>query len=160
MLLSCNDDFVFNPINEQLPKVTTSGENTFGFLFNGQTWVPFTDDNIGKPISVVMGKDSIFMFSINLKSDKIDRDESLKIFLKCNKPEIIKPLSFTFVDNNLQVGCQVYDCNENGILFEVTYIDFIKQIISGTFQIPKTINSCGDNSIIITDGRFDCQFTK
>ena len=160
ILFSCNGEDVFNPINEQLLMVTTSGENSFGFLLNDQTWLPFIDNKRDKPISVIMDKDSIFMFSINLISDQINRNESLKIFLIYTKPEIIKPIGFTFIDNSLKVGCQVYDLNKDSLKFEITYIDFIKQIISGTFQISNVTNSCGTNSISITDGRFDCKFSK
>ena len=68
---ACNDESIFDPTTEQLPNATTSGANTFGFLLNDQTWVPYTDGNKGIPISVIMDKDSVFMFSINLCSDKI-----------------------------------------------------------------------------------------
>jgi hypothetical protein len=158
--ISCNDDITFNPVNEPLPAATKTGANTFGFLLNDKTWLPYYDDNKMNPVDVEMDKDSLFMFSINLKIKKINRDESIKIFLPCTKPGNCKPVNFTFTNYNLKLGCQTFQLNTNNLTFEITCVDFVKQIISGNFEISGSISSCGNETIEITKGVFDCTFTK
>jgi hypothetical protein len=160
LFIGCIDEDIFDPTKEQLPNATKSGANTFGFLLNDQTWVPYADANKGIPISVIMNKDSVFMFSINLCNDKIKRDESLKIILKCIRPQLVKPISFTYIDNKLKLGCQVFDLDTDKLRLEITYIDFTKRIISGTFEITDVINACGNASINFKNGRFDCTFSN
>jgi hypothetical protein len=142
-LTSCKDDEAFDPVNEPLPMATMIGANTFGFLLNDKTWLPFIEDENQNPLSVVMGSDSIFMFSVNLISDKIDRHESIKIFLNCNKPGPCNPIGFTFVNTKNVLGCHVFDLKNSNLQFEITHLDYNAQIISGTFQVLESENSCG-----------------
>ncbi len=158
--ISCTDEVVtFNPINEPLPQATKTGANTFGFLLNGKTWLPYSDDKSKKTINVLMRKDSSFQFFINLASDNIKRDETLEIFLQCNKPGPCSNLTFLFIDSRKSLGCKVFSPNKN-LSLEITHLDFAQQIISGNFKVDGEINGCGDDKITITNGVFDCKFTK
>jgi hypothetical protein len=160
LLCTCTEGEESDPYNQPLPTITTTGEHTFGFLLDGKSWIPGMDDITQKPINVVMDKDSIFMFSINLINKKFNRNEAIKIIFSCNMPGIIKSPYVTFVDSNLPLGCQLYTLTNKNLIFEVSYIDFEKQIISGTFEVGKAVNACNDREITVTDGRFDCKFTK
>jgi hypothetical protein len=158
--ISCTDDEPFNPVNEPLPLATTTGSNTFGFLLNGKTWLPYSEDKKLNPLNVVMDNDSTFMFSVNLKSEKINRNESIKIFLKCNKSGPCNPKSFTFVNTKNILGCHIFYLTNSNLQFEITRLDYNAQIISGNFEILGTVNSCSTESINITKGVFDCKFSK
>lgn len=158
--VSCTDDEAFDPVNEPLPLATTTGANTFGFLLNDKTWLPFIEDKNQNALSVVMDNDSSFMFSVNLISDKIKRDEAIKIFLNCNKPGPCIPSTFTFVNIKNILGCHIFDLKNSNLRFEITRLDFNAQIISGNFEILEAVNSCSTESIIITKGVFDCKFSK
>lgn len=158
--ISCTDDEAFNPINEPLPLATTTGANTFGFLLNDKTWLPFIEDKNQNALSVVMDNDSSFMFSVNLISDKIKRDEAIKIFLNCNKPGPCIPSTFTFVNIKNKLGCHIFYLTNSNLQFEITRLDYNAQIISGNFEILGAVNSCDTESINITKGVFDCKFSK
>lgn len=56
LCISCNDDIDFDPVNEPLPLATTTGANTFGFLLNDKTWLPFIEDKNKNVFSVVMDR--------------------------------------------------------------------------------------------------------
>jgi hypothetical protein len=158
--VSCTNDEDFDPVNEPLPLATMTGANTFGFLLNDKTWLPFTEGKNQNPLSVVMDNDSIFMFSVNLICDKIDRHESIKIFLNCNKPGPCNPIGFTFVNTKNILGCHVFDLRNSNFQFEITRLDYSAQIISGYFQVLGAASSCGTEIINITKGVFDCKFSK
>jgi hypothetical protein len=160
LFISCNDDIDFDPVNEPLPMATTTGVNTFGFLLNDKTWLPYIEDKNKNALSVVMDSDSIIMFSVNLISDKVNRNETIKIFLNCNKQGSCIPSTFTFVDTKNILGCHVFDLRNSNLQFEITRLDYGAQIISGNFEIPGAVNSCGTESINITKGVFDCKFSK
>lgn len=157
--IGCTDDQHFDPINEPLPLATTTGANTFGFLLNGKTWLPFAEDKNLSPLSVSMGSDSIFMFSVNLISDNILRNEAIKIFLKCNNLGPCLPSTFTFVNSKNLLGCNIFDLKNNSLKFGITRLDYNAQIISGDFEVLG-VNSCGTETINITKGVFDCKFSK
>lgn len=158
--LSCEKEDPFDPTTEPLPPATTSGAHTFGFLLNGKTWLPHFADKSKNPLIVSMDKDSVFMFSINLVNPSINRDESIKIFLQCNAPGPCVPIGFSYVDSYKRLGCEVYDLKMHNLQFEITRIDFSAQIISGQFQSLGAKDSCGEETIDITNGVFDCKFTK
>ncbi len=157
--MSCKDDEHFDPVDEPLPLATTTGANTFGFLLNDKTWLPFIEDQNQNALSVVMDNDSIFMFSVNLISDKINRNEAIKIFLNCNKPGPCIPSTFTFVNIKNILGCHLFDLRNSSLQFEITRLDYGAQIISGNFQVLGA-TSCGTQIINITKGVFDCKFLK
>lgn len=63
--------------------------------------------------------------------------------------------------NNNKLACTVYVADLNEIIFNVTRLDFVNQIISGTFEAVNIPSSCGDEpKINLTDGRFDIKFSK
>jgi len=158
--IGCTDDEHFNPVNEPLPLATTTGANTFGFLLNDKTWLPYIEDKNQNPLSVIMDNDSSFMFSVNLISDKIKRNEAIKIFLNCNKLGPCIPSTFTFVNIKNKLGCHIFYLTNSNLQFEITRLDYNAQIISGNFEILGTVNSCSTESINITKGVFDCKFSK
>lgn len=158
--ISCTDGEAFDPVNEPLPLATTTGANTFGFLLNDKTWLPYSEDKKLNPLNVVMDNDSTFMFSVNLESEKINRNESIKIFLRCSKPGPCIPSTFTFVNIKNKLGCHIFYLTNSNLQFEITRLDYSAQIISGNFEILGAVNSCGTESINITKGVFDCKFSK
>jgi|GEM_PF-4482748 len=44
LLFSLNGCFLFPEPKEELPPITQTGANTFGFLLNGQVWLPKGSD--------------------------------------------------------------------------------------------------------------------
>ncbi|HLX91466.1 MAG TPA: hypothetical protein VKR32_07275 [Puia sp.] len=159
-----------------LPPITQTGENTFGLKVNGKVWVPhFTCGYFSNPCAEltysILAADSIgwtpIWFSLIAGNDAGDHSyfqigpfsdssffhqpgniaDSLNITFSVGPP---------FVSNELAYQKYPGIGNNN---FEVTKLDTINKIISGTFSLTLyngNLNSY--DSVNITDGRFDLRF--
>ncbi|SDH78917.1 hypothetical protein [Winogradskyella thalassocola] len=144
---SCNndDDNGSNDPIDQLPDATQTGENTFGCLVNGESFVVTNSNDqvaIYQQGQLQFGGGGISMiinepFSTNVEAVIVGRARYI-------------------VDPNPQVGChyEFEDSYEGFVIF--TKIDQINYIVSGTFEF-STINDDCEN-INITNGRFDLQY--
>ncbi len=134
-----------------LPRITTNGANTMGFLLNGKPWRNHSDD-----------------FKISSTSAHWDKEELEIRGVNSDVSEIL------FVLNNLQVG--IYNLNtKTGVYYtpynlkdeftfdysnsenrlEITRYD--NQIISGEFTL--TFKSPSGEIIKLTSGRFDIKIS-
>ncbi|GLB53184.1 hypothetical protein NBRC110019_22240 [Neptunitalea chrysea] len=149
LTLSCcnNDDDTNTPTNpiDQLPPITQTGANTFGFLVNGE---PINVTNTSQQTAIYQGgllqfgAGGIFMlvqepFTINTQNDLTGKARYL-------------------IDPNPQLGChyELEDSYEGSVVF--SKIDTDNFIISGTFQFSSVNNDC--ENVDITSGRFDMQY--
>ncbi len=159
LTLSCcknDDDQPTDPI-DQLPPATQTGENTFGFLVNGE---PINVTNTSQQVAIYQQGQLQFGGGV----DNSERDIGLSISL-------VDPITVNVYYNltNFPMYTAEFGRREGEIncsyAFENTYegkvlftkIDTINFIISGTFEFSTITEGCED--IKITEGRFDMQYT-
>src|SRR5690606_11295858 len=141
--------------NDQLPAVTQNGANTFGFLLNGEVWLP---------------KTPLLMERLDLTYDPNYKEGSLGIIANrylSEESEMRISIGLTGVNNT-----GTYYFNNNGIIYDdsksncyyyenrivsgsitITKIDLTNKFISGTFEFKLEKDGCP--TINATQGRFD-----
>jgi hypothetical protein len=150
--------------NPQLPPPTQTGANTVGFLLNGKIWLPG-----GSPFPIPKMNAQYyrgnFSFSTNKKkADSVSQILSWSVFnVYSTGTYYFGPLA-SFSDLyripfNSNISCQYYtnDSDWTNNKLEITRLDSVKRIISGTFKMRFIAPEC--DTIWITDGRFDAVYT-
>ena len=158
----------------QLPPVTQVGANTFGCLVDGQVFVPkgslFSSPSLQCAYQYLDNSSSKgFYFQLSAKHQYSSQNiEGVAIGtenLKINDGEFI--LGDSFKENKAfgmytkytDVGnLKLYTQDNASGRLVITRFDEVNQIVSGTFWFSVVVNP-GD-TVKITDGRFDMQFTK
>lgn len=152
-----------------LPPITQNGANTFGCKVNGEVWVPFAKCGFGSnpcgelvadiartfqnhlPLEIHIGAgqqkrdNSSTAFSIQTKTNQ-------SIYSIGNKTDSIT-INFRKNDGSLYYNYNYYNKPEK---FEITKLDTINKIISGTFEL--TLYASLTDSLRITEGRYDVKF--
>jgi hypothetical protein len=155
-MAACNDPFS----NEQLPPVTQTGENTFGFKLDGEVWLPYLEgfDFAGRRALTANYTQQLSLFTLIAR--KYDDSEEVDEYLSIS----IDSLSILNIDNSFvkhiryrnsnNENVQVYQMGaiQNDNFISITKLDPTNHIISGTFEF--TLND-GNQDIRITEGRFD-----
>ncbi|MEO6868077.1 MAG: DUF6252 family protein [Ginsengibacter sp.] len=161
-----------NPI-DQLPAETQTGANTFGCLINGQVFLPkgpslnpiltcyyqyiYSPSSSGYVFQVAARDNShpSILNSVNILCDSVKLEESKTYTLQ----EVVRGLSRGnyrhFTDTSLDDFFTYSPFS--GELF-LKRFDETNQIASGTFWF-NAVDTNGD-TVHVTDGRFDMQFTK
>ncbi|MGB5982647.1 MAG: DUF6252 family protein [Nonlabens sp.] len=158
-LIACNknddDDGSVDPIS-QLPPETSTGENTFGYLINGE---PINITNTNGQVAIFQGG----LLQIAGETDSSEVDTSIRI--RIDDPIQVNTI---YELTNIPESRALYNKRVNDVScdyrFEDTYrgiivftrIDRVNYIISGTFEFSTTNENCGD--VDITEGRFDLQY--
>ncbi|MEQ9288710.1 MAG: hypothetical protein RIG77_17445 [Cyclobacteriaceae bacterium] len=164
LLVNCEDNFP-----DELPPITTTGENTFGALMNGEVYVPN-----GGLLQFAIDfdfptKDNNYQFLIKTtrtSKESTLKDSRLRIWQTETKDVGIYNLfeaSAEYRGIRYQ-NSEEYDTLSNrecgnliGTL-EIMRLDTINKIISGTFDIAMVKSDQPyDNCLEITSGRFDLQ---
>jgi len=162
------------PINliDQLPPATQTGANTFGCLINGQAFLP-KGPSLGpilqcayQYLNTDYSKGFFFQLSASHKNNTTDVlavgifTDSLSInignFVLGNNQKGYTCALYSRFNNAGNVKLYTSD-NLPGQL-TITKFDEYNQIVSGTFWF-SVVKSPGD-TIKVTDGRFDMQYTK
>ena len=146
-----------DPPEPELPPITTTGENTFGAIVNGE--IRTTSSSFF--ITALHPRDSILQISGELR----DGDSRFIIGFGLNRDAAaVKEYNSTFgnaffVFNNID-DCVLDSGTDNDVIyegkFEIIHLDPINQIMSGTFEY--TISKQGCSEIKVTDGRFDVRY--
>lgn len=139
--------------NSQLPAITQEGKNTFGFLLNGEVWLPKAPILRSKlDLSYDPGYEG---GTLNIVAYQYDGD-FFKQFSIGNK-NINKlgeyPLLVYYYDSKAQCS---YEINQNQPVGKIiiTKLDLTGNgIISGKFEFKLEKNGC--STINATEGRFD-----
>ncbi|AGC76686.1 hypothetical protein LX97_01345 [Nonlabens dokdonensis] len=145
-----DDDSPQDPVS-QLPPETTTGENTFGFVLNGE---PFNITNTSNQFAIYQngflqfGAAGITIIIIDPINENFNYDlvQTSSNQAKCR-----------FAIESQDGSLCVYDY-EDTILGSLTFtnIDDNNFIISGTFEFSTNNEEC--ENIDITNGRFDLQY--
>lgn len=169
-LFNCNnDDDNKKPPIDQLPPMTTTGENTIGCLVNGE---PFTDSGLMNNFYQFV--DGEFFLVINWEEGPNNNYKDGQLALSGievmeNQMYILDKSSFidgdytgsgaTFTSNSEDIFGQ-YETNMNYTgQIKFTKFDNTNNIMSGTFEFEAQEIITGE-TISITNGRFDLTFTN
>jgi hypothetical protein len=145
-----------------LPLITQEGKNTVGFKVNGKVWIPyspcgFSQDPCGT-ISMRYNLPNAPAYYLDFGCLRKDGNHTSQLVVASYTTIPIATIGNKYDSINVSYNdgwttySQSYNPKGN---FTITKIDFTNQIISGTFEC--TLYSATD-SVVITDGRFDCKF--
>jgi Family of unknown function (DUF6252) len=163
-----------NPL-DQLPPETQTGANTFGCLVDGKVFLPE-----GPSLSPILqcayqylntNYSQGYFFQLSAKEKGNKECELFSISLGTDSLEIFENKTYQLVNYNIGNAAAQYSnfyaCGQfinyntsstvNGELL-IKKFDEINQIASGTFWF-NAVDANGD-TVKVTDGRFDMQFTK
>lgn len=152
-LFACKDNNNVNPTNV-LPPETQTGQNTFGCIVNGRTWVPSAPFPLND-LTVDYYQGTFFVRAT------LKKDDRYHIILICSDSTVIS--GNYLLNNSLYKQAQFYDFNtrctfktnpNNLGYLEMTRVDTINGIFSGRFHFKIGIPG-GCDTIRVKDGRFD-----
>lgn len=150
--------------SDGLPKETQTGQNTFGMLVDGRTWRTSTINVLTNSVYAFYKPSRQFLYI-----SAIDRsDEEISLFIKGVKTNGTYKISP--YDESLFPVCAdstrleiVDSCDEafklvnnSTSLIEISRLDTLERIVSGTFNLDLT-NDQGE-TVIISKGRFDISY--
>jgi hypothetical protein len=160
----CNKDKIDS---NGLPPARQEGKNTFGFLLNGQTWMP---QGFNGTANLSLYYDQTFSGGVfNLAAYRIinsstgirqritmygDSIQSLQKIILPNKNR------FGLIFRNDVSNCD-YDTDDSSVTvvggyFDIKKLDKTNNIFSGEFEIKLKMNGCED--VQISQGRFDVRY--
>ncbi len=155
---SCNNDDDNTPQNpvDQLPPPTTTGENTFGFMVNGE---PVSISNTTEMAAIYQG--GLLQLGADYEIEDIDRGVTIWL-----ERENLVEGSYFLNGNTLNIAffkesiseCTLYETfSPNSGSLKIDFIDHEQFIVSGRFEFEAVSPTCEEN-ITITNGRFDMQY--
>lgn len=178
ILFGCKKDSGVNNSNttqsDQLPPITTTGENTFGCKVDGVVWVPnVPPGNIrisadySNGVCFVNGRK--FAYNSDYTSYTVFQSVGLNVFtgfstidtIKLTWPHTWPSTSFDKAKGNfidwIPGDCEYEtDSLREGYL-KIIYMDTINQIMSGVFEYSAWSSDC-NRVVNITEGRFDVEY--
>ena len=167
-----------------LPDATQSGLNTMGCLINGKPWVADVDGFVlkesQKPVYCTYGElrpkiasydsllfSTLFNQSLNWREDKA-RYEIQNAFIIQLKPirkvgtyelKDMYQNKFEYWFDQIDEPIKIYEIDTaKPQYFEITKLDTIQNIISGVFDLKMKRISDSNDTIQITNGRFDGKY--
>ncbi len=165
-ITSCNNDDDNTPTNpiDQLPPATQTGENTFGALLDGEPFIPSGGTNPLDCVYQLINGERFFNLQGNRRDDNFNL---IRLSLSTNAKELVEGETYQLEANEvgnvfgaffLNATQTFTDGLENRGSITINNLDVNMQVISGTFQF-EIID--GEGTLrIITDGRFDMQFSQ
>lgn len=168
-LASCNDedDAPGNPI-DQLPPATQTGEQTIGCLVNGE---PFTDSGIMNNFYQFVDGEYYLAINWEMYTQNGFKDGQISL----SKIEIQEGQTYIlnisdYLEDDYTGGNGTYATNIGSITQYETNTNYVGQIhftrfdtenfiMSGTFEFEAQ-DIFSEETISITDGRFDLNFTN
>ncbi|MEZ4772921.1 MAG: hypothetical protein R3D00_07050 [Bacteroidia bacterium] len=143
-----------------LPPATQTGENTLGFLLDGEPWMPNrifqgdyrkSDGRFNIYTRNVQfdgnGNPSGSSFSIGSISVQVYQEGTYKITDRGNLSAVVDFLT----------GCTYWSFLEDPGELSLSKMDTINRVMSGTFHFKAISEDCTD-TLSITHGRFDVSF--
>ena len=153
---------------EALPPITQEGKNTFGFLLNGEVWVPYsrcrTFNDPCRKISARYGFPDAEEFGIGFQfareREKANKSSALTIYnlIGANITSLgnkIDSIGVNFRGENSFGNTDDYSRLQPGSKFIITKFDTVNRIISGEFEFILNEDSGSGKQIILKNGRFD-----
>lgn len=176
-IYACKEDPIpTEPEPDALPAATESGANTIGCKINGdEIWLSKYGDTSNTNISLEATYDTaggIFFITavredltwgnferIEIHGSSIMQDplqDDISYYMTVEHDKV-----YGFYDFEPEDGCGHYfhDLGAPGNL-NITYLDTVAQVISGTFDMVLVNNGCDPANLVITDGVFDVSYEQ
>lgn len=154
-----------NPENG-LPQATQEGKNTAGFLVNGKVWLPRGDNGYA---NLSCSYDETYNGgTLGINGYRYESGASNSTGFAIGGNNITSSGYYKINLNSNQVGkyfgsvgqCIIYNWFDtipnHGAFLNITKLDKVNRIVSGTFEFALTISGC--DTIRITKGRFDMKY--
>ncbi|MEM9982204.1 MAG: hypothetical protein AAF734_06895, partial [Bacteroidota bacterium] len=156
-----------DPVPTTLPEATQSGNNTLGFMLNGELWVartrgpvlPLTCSYEQKELKIearLIAGERWDYFTI--EAGDIDK-EGVYVYRDSSRVIGWWKGSYISVTGDGRDAC-IYGMSPDGTgTLEITKMDTVNRIIAGRFELKQAsfpMMYCGD--ITITEGRFDVRY--
>jgi len=157
-LLSLEGCFLFPDPKETLPPATQTGANTFGFLLNGQVWLPSGNDgypNLSPTYEPNFNGKPIFNISCYRYASNNERQD-FGLGINGIYREGIYDVSVDSIASALFTSKNCEYLYYDSLVYRrgtITITKLALPIISGTFNFVMYKPGC--DSVKITDGRFD-----
>ena len=161
LLLSC---FLLSCEKEKLTKVTHIGANTFSCKVDGKVYVAsselFSPAFTGGFYNSTNNNGSLSLFSTVRSKDNNGYDILIKIPV-INRLGIYNLNSINFNEVNplpITINGNVYSTKNTNIgEVTITFIDYEKRILSGTFFFTAINTKDNSDQLVVSEGRFDIQ---
>jgi hypothetical protein len=158
-----------------LPPITDEGKNTFGCKVNGQVWVPYFHCNDFGPAPIELTYDiqpvstnSSLPISIRIDAGNSENGQTFFSFRQnyslsdhiYGPGNIIDSLmiDYSFGSGQTYSNFQVYQVSSTPRYLQVSKLDTVNKIISGTFSFTLyTRVATILDSVVVSEGRFDLQ---
>ena len=139
---------------EELPPITTTGENTFGCLVNGEVWLPAGPDRYNRGFDENTG---YFLFWATRRFSNSKDFERIGISGKYTPNSTkISELRITYSSNNPELT--LYESDSSSANANLHYINIDGNIASGTFEATVINESSPFDTVSLTQGRFDFNY--
>ena len=134
-----------------LPPETQTGENTFGFLVNGES---FNIRNTSKQTAIYQG--GFIQFGAGGIYMVVSDPLEIGVDYQLSYQGVESPRARYYVNTDPNLGCQYdfSDTYQGNLVF--TNIDTQNFVISGTFEFSAIKDGC--ENVDVTEGRFDLQY--
>jgi hypothetical protein len=150
---------------QQLPGLTTTGENTFGCLVNGEAWLP----EGGNPFGPGSKLTSQFHRPTNRLTVSGTKDgegilEGVGFDLILSGDHEFSRLNYASFDD-FYGRCEMWDTSHpidttTPYHFEIVSFSLEEKTASGTFSFTAVNTSCLDDTVVISEGRFDVKWAN
>ena len=164
---ACADDDLQPRRNEtdlealhRLVPITQTGAGTFGCLLNGELWIPEMGESLDDKVDIVLSNPHLIEMTARKRPVSDARDHLITIgcFFKIDD---IKPLShitgWNDRDGSGECSRMFIDTFQENYMI-VNHFDQINKTISGLFIATMTNPDCPQDTIKITEGRFDLPY--
>ena len=145
----------------ELPPITTEGKGTFGCLINGNVWTPLSNSSQGGVFVDLQNSTNTVGVNIYADNYKENHGITISIFddptLKVNQQYDLKDIKF-FTQYSWHNDLKI--CSYDSILtgsITLSRFNISSKIVSGVFDFKAYSKDCED-SIVVTNGRFDLMF--
>jgi hypothetical protein len=149
-----------------LPPATQTGENTFGFLLNGTTWVPEGPNNLS--IDFDTGFKNGILGIVAYRKINATNSTQIVIGISDSLNFMTIPISKSTAKNHLGFAnysnsafCSYHQNDDSTYSLgkiTISRLDRQNRIIAGSFECKLFNRLCSRDTIIITNGRFDMKF--
>src|SRR5690606_33459797 len=143
------------PNSDQLPTITQNGANTFGFLLNGEVWLPkggLLDQKLDLSYDPNYKGGSFGILANRYLSSK----DKMKLSIGLTGVNITGTYYFNnngIIYDDSKSNCYYYENRIVSGSITITKIDLTNKFISGTFEFKLEKDGCP--TINATQGRFD-----
>lgn len=164
---SCEKD-LFNPEPpNKLPPITMTGEHTFGCLVNREVWRPYIEGASIWDDPALNAKhdrgwvdcDQLFIGATRhlYGDDSLHQTIIINVWCPVLGENNMTPLKGVFLDFHASSICG-YKYRVDTLspyIVNITKLDTVNFIASGTFEFTAVNNECPEDTLRITEGRFD-----